>query len=79
MKSMILLTNLFNMDKSNIKNMSSEDVMCAGPELEFYYIINGNHTDIAVSEGDPVGIDVETENGYVLELFKNVYWTQCED
>lgn len=67
------------MNTLDIKNMSSDDLMYAGQEPEFYYIVNGQDTDIAVPEGEPIGIDVYTPQGVTLELFSNVYWTQCEE
>ena len=75
---MIPPTNLFNMNELNIKNMSSEDLMYAGPEPEFYYIVNGKETDLVVPEGEPIGIDVDTEEGVILELFNNIYWAQYQ-
>ena len=59
--------------------MNTDDLMYAGPEPEFYYIVKGQDTDIAVPEGNAVGVDVETPEGVTLELFSNVYWTQCEE
>jgi len=75
--------NLFDM-KPNQKNafflpdMDSDDLMYAGDEAEFYYIINGKDTDIAVPEGEPVGIDVPTKDGVELQLFSNIYWSPSE-
>ena len=58
--------------------MNTDDLMYAGDEVEFYYIINGKDTDIAVPEGEPVGIDVPTKGAVELQLFSNIYWSPSE-
>ena len=70
--------NLFNMKPNQILNMDSDDLMYASEEPEFYYIINDKDTDIAVPEGEPVGIDVQTNKGVELQLFSNIYWSPSE-
>jgi hypothetical protein len=72
---MIPLATLFNMNKLNIKDMNSEDLMYASDEAEFYYVINGKETDIAVPEGEVIGLDIETPDGVELQLFSNMYWS----
>ena len=66
------------MKPNQILNMDSDDLMYASEEPEFYYIINDKDTDIAVPEGEPVGIDVQTKKGVELQLFSNIYWSPSE-
>ena len=66
------------MKPNQIPNMDSDDLMYASDEAEFYYIINGKDTDIAVPEGEPVGIDVPTNEGVELQLFSNIYWSPSQ-
>ena len=66
------------MKPNQILNMDSDDLMYASEEPEFYYIINDKDTDIAVPEGEPVGIDVQTNKGVELQLFSNIYWSPSE-
>ena len=49
---------------------SSFDIMCAGEWEEFFYTDN----DEVVPEGEPVGLDIDTEDGVDLVLFSNIYW-----
>ena len=49
---------------------SSLDIVCATAFEEFYY----EDTEEVVPEGEPVGLDVDTEEGVELVLFSNVYW-----
>ena len=44
--------------------------MCATEVEEFFY----KDTDEPVMEGDPIGLDVDSENGVELVLFSNIYW-----
>jgi hypothetical protein len=46
------------------------EIMCATDFEEFYY----EDTEEVVPEGEPIGVDVETENGVELVLFSNIYW-----
>ena len=50
--------------------MSSLDIVCAGEEQEFFY----ECSDEAVSEGEPIGVDVDKGNSVELVLFSNIYW-----
>ena len=50
--------------------LSSFDVICATEHEEFYY----EDSDDPVQEGEPVGLDVETQEGVELVLFSNIYW-----
>ena len=58
-----------------IMNTSTFDIMCATGFPEFFY----EGTDEVVPEGDPVGLDVETEEGVELRLFSNIYWSPQYD
>lgn len=51
-------------------NTSSFDIMCATEFEEFFYEDN----DEKVPAGEPVGLDVETDEGVELVLFNNIYW-----
>ena len=46
------------------------EIMCATDFEEFFY----EDTEEVVPEGEPIGVDVETENGVELVLFSNIYW-----
>jgi len=50
--------------------LNSMDIMCATEYEEFFY----EDTDKAVPEGEPIGVDVDTEDGVELVLFSNIYW-----
>ena len=52
-------------------NTSSFDIMCATEFEEFFY----EDTNDVVPEGEPVGLDVETDEGVELVLFSNIYWS----
>ena len=56
-------------------NTSSFDIMCATKFPEFFY----EDTHELVSEGEPVGLDVETDEGVELVLFNNIYWSPQYD
>jgi len=56
--------------KDIIMRTSTLDILCATDEDEFYY----ETTNELVPEGEPVGIDVDTDKGVELVLFSNVYW-----
>ena len=45
-------------------------LMYAGEEVEFFY----KKTDEVVPEGEPIGIDIETDEGVALVLFSDIYW-----
>ena len=71
------IQNMMNMaKKSNASNsttldlLSSFDVVNAAEEEEFFYKEN----DQPVSEGDPVGIDIDRGDEVKLVLFCNIYW-----
>ena len=57
-------------NKDIIMKTSSFDIMCATEFEEFYY----ENTDEVVPEGEPIGVDIDTENGTELVLFSNIYW-----
>jgi hypothetical protein len=50
--------------------LDTMDIMCATEYEEFFY----EDTDEVVPEGEPIGIDVDTEDGVELVLFSNIYW-----
>lgn len=51
-------------------NIETLDIVCATDAEEFFY----KDTDDPVSEGDPVGLDIENEDEVDLILFSNIYW-----
>ena len=53
----------------NINTMSL-DIMCATEFEEFYY----EESNEVVPEGEPIGVDIEHEDGVELVLFSNIYW-----
>lgn len=57
-------------NKDIIMKLSSLDIICASEHEEFFY----EETDEAVPEGEPVGFDVDTEDGVDLVLFHNIYF-----
>ena len=61
--------------KEIIMNTSTLDIVCATEFPEFFY----DATDELVPEGEPVGLDVETEQGVELVLFSNIYWSPQYD
>ena len=61
--------------KDTIMNTSSLDIMCATEFKEFFYEDTGE----VVPEGEPIGLDVETDEGVELVLFSNVYWSPQYD
>jgi len=63
------------MRKDMFMNATSFDIMCAGEWDEFFY----EDTHTAVPEGEPVGLDVETDEGVELVLFSNIYWSPQYD
>jgi hypothetical protein len=56
--------------KKEMNNMSTLDVVCATEYEEFFY----EYTNEPVEEGDPVGLDIDSEDGVDLVLFSNIYW-----
>ena len=46
------------------------DIVCASDYEEFFYTNN----DEPVSEGEPVGLDVDNGDKVDFVLFSNVYW-----
>mgnify|MGYP004376265695 CR=1 FL=1 len=57
-------------NKDIIMKLSSLDIICATEHEEFYY----EETNEVVPEGEPVGVDMETDKGFELVLFSNIYW-----
>jgi hypothetical protein len=55
----------------SIMKTSTLDIICATEFEEFFY----EGTEELVLEGDPVGVDIETEEGVELVLFNNIYWS----
>lgn len=53
-----------------LNELSSESLVYASDEEEFFY----EGEDVAVSEGDPIGFDIEINDEVKLILFKNIYW-----
>ena len=62
--------NQNQVNKGIIMKLSSFDVICATEHEEFFY----EGSDEVVPEGEPIGVDVETQNGVELVLFSNIYW-----
>ena len=60
-----------NKYKESIMKTSTLDIICATEFEEFFY----EGTEEAVPEGDPVGVDIETDEGVELVLFANIYWS----
>ena len=58
---------LNNIDEYNMETM---EIMCSTDVEEFYY----EDTHEVVPEGEPIGVDVETDEGVELVLFSNIYW-----
>jgi len=56
-------------------NTSSFDIMCATQFPEFFY----DDTDEQVPEGEPIGLDVDADEGVELVLFSNIYWNPQYD
>ena len=52
-------------------NIETLDIVCASDVEEFFY----KDTNDPVSEGDPVGLDIENEKEVDLILFSNIYWS----
>lgn len=50
--------------------MSIVDLICASEVEEFFYEDN----DLPLSEGEPVGVDVDYGREVKLILFENIYW-----
>ena len=50
--------------------MKIVDLVCASEVEEFFYEDN----DLPVSEGEPVGVDVDYGQEIKLLLFENIYW-----
>tara|TARA_Y100000310_G_C20123737_1_gene552667 strand:+ start:153 stop:326 length:174 start_codon:yes stop_codon:yes gene_type:complete len=53
-----------------MNNMMTAELMYATDFEEFYY----EGTNEVVPEGEPIGLDVETEDSVELVLFSNIYW-----
>lgn len=49
--------------------------MCATQFPEFFY----DDTEEQVPEGEPIGLDVDTDEGVELVLFSNIYWNPQYD
>ena len=54
----------------NCENCSVE-LVCAGEEEEFFY----KDSDLAVKEGDPVGVDISSGGVVHFKLFEDIYWS----
>lgn len=50
--------------------MKIVDLVCASEVEEFFYEDN----DLPLSEGEPVGVDVDYGQEIKLLLFENIYW-----
>tara|TARA_A100001011_G_C14288779_1_gene835086 strand:- start:1731 stop:1907 length:177 start_codon:yes stop_codon:yes gene_type:complete len=50
--------------------MSIVDLICATEVEEFFY----EDSDIPLSEGEPVGVDIDYGQEVKLILFENIYW-----
>ena len=53
-----------------IMKTSSLDIICATDFEEFFY----KESKEVVPEGEPIGVDVDREEGVELVLFSNIYW-----
>ena len=47
------------------------DLVCASEFEEFFY----KEDDIPVSEGEPVGVDLDFEDEVQFVLFDHIYWS----
>lgn len=47
------------------------DLVCASEFEEFFY----KEDDIPVSEGEPVGVDLDLEDEVQFVLFDHIYWS----
>jgi len=47
------------------------DLVCASEFEEFFY----KEDDIPVSEGEPVGVDLDLEDEVQFLLFDHIYWS----
>lgn len=56
-------------------NIQSCQMVFASDHEEFFYKEN----DIAVSAGQPVGVELELENEYKFVLFDDIYWRDEEE
>jgi hypothetical protein len=57
-------------NKEIIMKLSSLDIIFAAEVQEFFH----EDTNEAVDEGEPIGFDIETQDGVDLILFSNIYW-----
>ena len=55
----------------SIKDYNIVDVVCASEHEEFFYKDNNE----AVSEHEPVGVELEYADRIDLVLFDNIYWS----
>jgi hypothetical protein len=56
---------------SNSQNITNFELVCASSEEEFFYV----DSDLPVSQGDPIGIDIDKGKEVELSLFNNIYWS----
>lgn len=47
------------------------DLICASEVEEFFY----REDDVAVSEGEPVGVDIDNGDQVDFILFDHIYWS----
>ena len=55
--------------------MKSTDLVYASEVEEFFW----EKEDVSVSEGTPVGYEVEVGNAIDFILFEDIYWVKFED
>ena len=65
----------YEVNKHIIMNTSSFDIMWATAFPEVFY----EDTDEQVPDGEPIGLDVEINEGVELVLFSNIYWSPQYD
>jgi hypothetical protein len=64
-----------NKYKKAIMETTTLDIMCATEYEEFFYQdTEGFPLHKVVPEGEPIGVDIDTEDGVELVLFSNIYW-----
>tara|TARA_B100000497_G_C7245212_1_gene177145 strand:- start:119 stop:322 length:204 start_codon:yes stop_codon:yes gene_type:complete len=60
---------------SKSQSIANFELVCAASEEEFFY----TDSDLPVSQGDPVGIDIDRGKEVELSLFNNIYWRQNDE
>jgi hypothetical protein len=63
-------TDKINNINKDMDNMSTLELVCATEYEEFFY----EDTNDPVEEGEPIGLNIDSEDGVDLVLFSNIYW-----